>query len=146
MNPFDKINQMKDILKDKAKNINGEDMITQYEHYKEMLNMLNIITEELKTAEYNYEVQNLESESYHTFEELAFSQTHLTDDVILIQAVGVNTDELMSIDMQSLCNVFGELRDSGKIKEDIVIIPPYINVLRARLAAPKSDNSNNNEK
>ena len=143
MNPFDKINQLKDVLRNKAKGVKGEDTISQFEHYKEMLNLLTILSEELKTAEYNYHIENLDEKTYHTFEEMTFTQEHLTDDILLVQPAAI--DSVLDIDMTSLCNVLQELKDSDRIKEDIVVIPPSINVFKAKLALPASEPKSENE-
>lgn len=137
MNPFDKINEMKDVLFQEAQTVKATDTLTYREHYQKMLNMLTIIAESLKSAEYNYVIENLdEEESYHTFEEYTIKSQHLTDDLILIQPVALDTDALNSIDMSSLCDVLAQLKNADRIKEDIVVMPPYVNVLKAKLALP----------
>lgn len=138
MNPFEKINQMKDILKEEAKTVDAKGVITQYEHYSKMLNMLTVLTEELRNAEYNYVIENIDSDETLTFDEMKFKQMTLTDDLILMQPQSDDIESIGMIDMSSLCDTLSELRESGKIENDILIIPPLVNVLKAKLALPKS--------
>lgn len=138
MNPFEKINQMKDILKEEAKTVDAKGVITQYEHYSKMLNMLTVLTEELRNAEYNYVIENIDSDETLTFDEMKFKQMTLTDDLILMQPQSDDIESIGMIDMSLLCDTLSELRESGKIENDILIIPPFVNVLKAKLALPKS--------
>lgn len=139
MNPFERIEEMREVLRTevKSKNIKGSDYITQAEHYKRMMGMLNILEEEMKEAEYNYQVEALDH-TVTTFEELTVLQKQLNEDVIIFQPVG-DMNEISAIDMQSLADVLTKLRDSGQIKENIIVLPPNINTFRAKLATPKED-------
>lgn len=138
MNPFEKIEEMKQILVSEIKtnNIKKTDTITQEEHYKRMINMLNILSEELKTAEYYYQAEKITGE-IKTFDELPVLQKKLNEDIIIFQPVVVG--EFRQSDMHSLADVLKALKDDGQIKENIIILPPDIEVLRAVLATSTED-------
>lgn len=142
MNPFERIKEMKEILKAEVQNngIKGSDVITQAEHYKRMLGMLTILEEEMKDAEYNYEIESIDHE-VRTFGELIVMQRQLNDKVLIFQPV-VTEEELTAVDMQSLADVLRQLKDSGEIKENMILMPPDINIFRARLAQPKEEDFN----
>lgn len=136
MNPFERIEEMKGILKSEIinNNIKGDDVITQKEHYSKMVNMLNVLKEEMKDAEYNYQIESV-NHTIQTFEELSVFQMQLNEDVIIFQPIA-SYDEFTTIDMQSLADVLKHLRDSGQIKENIILLPPNISVFRAKLSQP----------
>lgn len=133
MNPFERIEEMRQTLKSEviSKEIKGSDYISQAHHYQRMMNMLNILEEELKNAEYNYQIKSIDNK-VKTFEELAVLQSQLNEDVIIFQPVA--TEEFTMIDMESLADVLKKLRDDGQIKENIILLPPNINVFRAVLS------------
>ena len=135
MNPFERIEEMRQALKAEIKNnnIKSDDYIKQIEHYKRMVGMLNILEEEMKEAEYNYQIESIDSK-VKVFDELTVLQQELNDNVIIFQPVAVNDVELSAIDMQSLADILTKLRDSGEIKENIILLPPNINVFKAKLA------------
>lgn len=141
MNPFERIEEMRQTLKAEVINngIKGSDCITQAEHYKRMLGMLNILEEEMKDAEYHYQVESV-NHTIKTFEELTVLQRQLNEDVIIFQPV-VAQDEFSAVDMQSLAEVLTRLRDSGQIEENIILLPPNINVFKAVLAKPSEEDS-----
>lgn len=138
MNPFEHINELKQFIMTEVKNagINknylGKD-ISEAEHYKQMLNMLNILENDMAEAEYNYQVESINHE-VKVFNELTVLQKELNEDVIIFQPIAVGETELSAIDMQSLADVLTKLRDSGEIKENILLLPPNINVFKAKLA------------
>ena len=133
MNPFERIEEMRQVLKSEviSKEIKGSDYISQAHHYQRMMNMLNILEEELKNAEYNYQIKSIDNE-VKTFGEFAVLQSQLNEEVIIFQPVA--TEEITMIDMQSLADVLKKLRDDGQIKENIILLPPNINVFRAVLS------------
>jgi hypothetical protein len=145
MNPFERIEEMRQTLKAEVINngIKGSDCITQAEHYKRMIGMLNILEEEMKDAEYHYQVESVDN-TIRTFEELTVLQKELNDDVIIFQPV-VAADEFTAADMQSLADVLTHLRDTGQIKENMILLPPNINVFRAVLAEPSDENSDESD-
>lgn len=105
--------------------------------------MLNILEEEMKDAEYHYQVESVDN-TIRTFEELTVLQKELNDDVIIFQPV-VAADEFTAADMQSLADVLTHLRDTGQIKENMILLPPNINVFRAVLAEPSDENSDESD-
>lgn len=136
MNPFERIEEMKQALKAEIKNndIKATDRISQAEHYNRMIGMLNILEEGMKDAEYHYEVESLKH-TVKVFDELTVLQRQLNEDIIIFQPVGA-MDEISAVDMQSLVDVLQKLRDTEQIKENMIILPPNINIFRARLAKP----------
>lgn len=141
MNPFERINELKQVIFGEIKsaginkNFAGKSM-TEAEHYKRMLNMLNILETEMGEAEYHYEVEALDH-SVMTFEEHTVFQKELNNNVIIFQPINVGEDEISMLDMESLSNILVKLRDSGEIEENIIILPPNVNVFRAKLARPE---------
>lgn len=144
MNPFEKIEEMKQILVSeiKANNIKKTDTITQEEHYKRMMNMLNILSEELKTAEYYYQAEKINGE-IKTFDDFPVLQKSLNDNIIIFQPVVVG--EFRQSDMHSLADVLKALKDDGQIKENIMVLPPDVEVLRAVLATSTEDEEETEE-
>lgn len=142
MSPFEKLNNLKDTLREKAKTEDPNSTITKYEHYKEMLNLLQIIGEELKSAEYNYVIENTANGSYHTFGELTLESVQLTDNLIILKPVAV--EDISTIDMSSMVDVFAKLKEEGRIKEDIILMPPYVDILKAKLVVPGQENNDEN--
>lgn len=134
MTVFEKIAQMSDVLKGQTASVNLDTTLTYREHYAQMINMLSILTEELRNAEYNYVVENLENDTHHTFQELNLSASHLNENIILIQPCPENEMQMQMIDMKSLFDIACKMKKSGIVKEDIIFIPPWVNVLKAKLA------------
>ena len=71
-----------------------------------------------------------------TFDEYIVLQRQLNEDIIIFQPT---TSDISSIDMCSLADILTKLRDSGQVKENIVLLPPDINVFRAKLSRPKDN-------
>lgn len=140
MNPFERIKELKQILKAEivSNGIKESDTITQGEHYRRMVGMLNVLEEELKNAEYCYEVEST-NQTVQTFDELTVFQKDLNEDVIIFQPIATSEEELTAVDMKSLADVLTQLHDNGQIKENILILPPNINVFRAKLAKEKQE-------
>lgn len=143
-NPFDKINEMRDILAQEAASVNPEDTITYHEHFKRMLNMLTILLKDLEDAGYNYVIEDEKEGRYHTFNELTLKSMNLTDDLIVVRPIAVDTMAFDQIDMESLFNVLCKMKNSGKIKEEIIVLPPNVEILRAKLEKPKQENDEEN--
>lgn len=141
MNPFDKINELKLALKQEAstKGVQPTDTISWLEHYQRMLNMLAVIEHELKDADYNYVVSSLDGRKIKTFDKVTIKQEQLTDGLLVFTPLAVDDGELSTIDMNSLYNILVELRNSGKIKEDVMVLPPYVAVFKAKLAKGETD-------
>lgn len=144
MNPFEKIEEMKQILANeiKSNNIKGSDTITQAEHYKRMVNMLNILKEELKTAEYNYQTEMVNG-NIKTFNEFTIVEKQLNDKILIFQPIA--TEDFRAADMQSLSDVLRRLKEDGQIKENIMILPPDVEILRAVLAVPLPEEESEDE-
>lgn len=111
--------------------------ITVKEHYDYIYKMLLLLERDLKDAEYNYQVESL-NHKVKTFEELTVLEKELNDDVIIFQPV-IGEEDITALDMNSLADVLKRLRDDGQIKENILLLPPNINVFRAVLAVPTEE-------
>ncbi len=134
MNPFYYIQEMRETLEAKKKEVEGTPTrLSAEQHYQEMLNMLDILNTEMQEAEYNYEVETIDHK-VTTFGEMTVLQKQLTDDVLIFQPIAIGEAELSAVDMQSLADVLRQMRDNGAIKETMLLLPPNINVFRARLA------------
>lgn len=136
MNPYEYIEEMKESLRKeiKEKDIKPDDCITQKEHYARMTSMLNIIAKELKNAEYNYVVQSVNGKTIHTFDELMVTEKQLNDDVIIFQPIEIEYSTTQS-DMESLAQALTKLRDDGNITANMLLLPPNINIFKAKLAS-----------
>lgn len=145
MNPLERINEMKNLMLSEAKNALSKEnqTITVKEHYDYIYKMLLLLERDLKDAEYNYQVESL-NHKVKTFEELTVLEKELNDDVIIFQPV-VGEDEITALDMNSLADVLKKLRDDGQIKENILLLPPNINVFRAVLAVPSEEDKDEEE-
>lgn len=144
MNPFEKINELKLALQQevKSKDIQPEDKISCMEHYQRMLSLLALVEHELKDADYNYVASTLDNQQVKVFDGVTIKQEELTEGLLIFTPVAVDDGELGSIDMNSLYDILVQLRDSGRITEDIMVLPPYVNVIRAKLALPDSEKDN----
>lgn len=133
MNPFEYINEMRATLEEKKAVATGTSArLSAEQHYQEMINMLDILSIEMQQAEYNYQIKTVD-QKIKTFDEHVVIQKQLTEDVLIFQPVG-SEDEIRTIDMQSLADVLRRLHDSDIIKENMILLPPNVNVFRAVLA------------
>ena len=138
MNTFEYLEEMEQTISKQMKTANPEDKMSIQQHYQEMLNMLSILKIEMEMAEYHYTVESFDNE-VHTFEEFTVLQKQLNDEVILIQPISTGEVELSAIDMESLCDILKRSRDIGLITENIIVLPPNINVFKAKLAKKKTE-------
>lgn len=132
MNPFEYISDMRNHYENKKSEGNLSQKITLEDHYDTILQFLDVLETAMADAEYNYEVQAID-QTIHTLKEMHVLQKHLTDDVLIFQPIAIGEAELSAIDIQSMAEILKQMRDSGKIKEDILIVPPNVNVFRAKL-------------
>lgn len=136
MNAFEYINELKQVvMKNAADPDNQGKTMTYQEHCEGLLNTLNVLEMEMEHAEYNYVVQSVE-QKVTTFDELVVLQKDLTDDVIIFQPIAIGEAELSAIDMKSLADILTQLRDQGVIEQNMILLPPNINVFKAKLATP----------
>lgn len=145
MNPFEKIANMKATLLAEAKSngINLDDTISYREHYQKLLNLLSILELDLQTARYNYAVQRFQNQEIHVFDEMTVSSTQLKDDILLFQPVSNNGHEVTAVDMASLYDVLSQAYESGAIKQNMIVLPPDVNVFFAQLQQPIKEDENN---
>lgn len=144
MNTFDYLDEMIQTIQGKKDAAGDTDRMSAKQHYQEMLNMLDILKTEMEMAEYNYVVESLQNE-VHTFGEYTVLQKNLNDDLILIQPIALGEAELSAVDMQSLCDILKQSRDKGLIKENIIVLPPNINVFKAKLVSPTQSEDEDDE-
>lgn len=138
MNPFEYISDIKKHYENKKQENNVTQTITLEEHYDAILQMLGVLETAMEDAEYNYEVQAINQE-IHTLKEMHVLQKNLNNDVLIFQPIAIGEAELSAIDIQSMADVLRQMRDSGKIQEDILIVPPNINVFRAKLVKKEEE-------
>ena len=141
MNPFEKIDELKLALQQEAatKGVQPEDTISWLEHYQRMLSMLAMVEHELKDAEYNYVTSSLDGSKIKVFDNITIKQEELNSGLLVFTPLAVDGEELGSIDMNSLYDILVQLRDSGKITQDVMVLPPYVAVFKAKLALPGTE-------
>ena len=146
MNPFEYIDELKQTITSNETNPENKDKTLSYkEHCSILINMLNILEHEMEQAEYNYQVTGVNYNQIHVFNELTVMQKELTDEVIIFQPIAVGEAELSAVDMNSLATVLKSLRDNGTITQNMLLLPPNINVFKAILKRPK-EKQNENDK
>lgn len=136
MNTFEYLDEMKKIImeqKEKAVK-EGNKPMTAEEHFDQMYNMLYIIEKEMANAEYVYEAKGVLHEDYITFGEHTVLQKRLTDSLLIFQPM---VSDIEALDMEGIAGVLSDLHEAGRIPEDIILLPPDINILRARLRKPE---------
>ena len=133
MNTFEYLEEMEQAISQRMQEAKPTDRLSAQQHYQEMLNMISILKTEMEMAEYHYVVESVENK-IHTFEEYTVLQKELNDELILVQPIALGETELSAIDMQSLCDILKHSRDAGLITQNIIILPPNINVFKAKLA------------
>lgn len=145
MNPFEYIKELKQVVTANATNPENKDKTISYqEHCNGLMNMLNVLESEMEHAEYNYQVIGINYSDIHTFGELTVMQKELSDEVLIFQPIAVGEAELSAVDMKSLADVLTQLRDNGTINQNILLLPPNINIFKAVLKRPK-DKENESE-
>lgn len=129
MNPFEYINEIREVIKSLP---DGNEIITKQQAYQMILNALDILDTELQDAEYNYAIKAIDGELTR-LDNFTVSYQQLNEDVILIQPVALLQD-LTQTDYDSLREVLEMAHKTGLIKENIIIVPPDINTFTAKLA------------
>ena len=139
MNAFDYIQELKQVIVNNAKDPNNQDkQLTYKEHCSGLYNTLCVIEKELEMAEYNYEIESVNG-NITSIDEMTFMQILLNDEVILFQPVALTEEELTAVDMQSMASVLKRLHDNDIIKENMIILPPNVNIFRAKLSKSTKD-------
>ena len=140
MNPFEYIKELKQVVTANATNPENKDKTISYqEHCSGLMNMLNVLESEMEHAEYNYQVTGVNYDEILTFGELTVMQKELTDEVIIFQPIAVGEAELSAVDMQSLAEVLTQLRNNGTINQNMLLLPPNINIFKAVLKRPEKE-------
>ena len=146
MNPFEYINELKQTITSNATNpVNKDKTLSYQEHCNILINMLNVLEQEMEQAEYNYQVTGVHYDEIHNFNELTVMQKELTDEVIIFQPIAVGEAELSAVDMNSLATVLKSLRDNGTITQNMLLLPPNINVFKAVLKCPEEKQDEDEE-
>ena len=133
MNAFDYIKELKETINTLRNNTEPHRNFTAKEHFDFIDNMLNLLEKEMHNAEYSYRFESAHIRGINNYisnNDFVVTETELTNDIIIFQPVA---EEYTYADMDSLANITRELKDNGKIKEDILILPPGINVIKAVL-------------
>ena len=146
MTAFEKIAEMKETLANeyKSNGIKATQTITMYEHYQRMLNMLSVLNEELKNAEYCYEVV-YKDDKVEAFDDVTVLVHEIGENLLCFQPVITDSGSIYDVDMESLCNTLSTLKEAGEIKEDIMIIPPNVNMIRVRLVTSSIQSSDKDD-
>ena len=140
MNPFEYIKELKQVVTTNATNPDNKDKTISYEeHCSGLMNMLNVLESEMEQAEYNYQVTGVNYQEVITFGELTVMQKELSNEVLIFQPIAVGEAELSAVDMQSLADVLKKLRDNGTITQNMLLLPPNINIFKAVLKQPEKD-------
>ena len=129
MNAFEYIDEIRKVIESST---DGGDVISKQEAYQMVLNVLDMLTTELKDVEYNYAVETVDGEVI-TFDNFTVLHKRLNDNVIIIQPIPMG-EEMVQADYDSLRDVLEAAHQAGQIKENIVILPPGISVFKAKLA------------
>ena len=129
MNAFEYIDEIRKVIESST---DGGDVISKQEAYQMVLNVLDMLTTELKDVEYNYAVETVDGEVI-TFDNFTVLHKRLNDNVIIIQPIPMG-EEMVQADYDSLRDVLEAAPQAGQIKENIVILPPGISVFKAKLA------------
>ncbi len=129
MNAFEYIDEIRNVIESST---DGGDVISKQEAYQMVLNVLDMLTTELKDVEYNYAVETVGGEVI-TFDNFTVLHKRLNDSVIIIQPIPMG-EEMVQADYDSLRDVLEAAHQAGQIKENIVILPPGISVFKAKLA------------
>lgn len=139
MNPFERIKEMKQTLMNEIKDndIKSDDTITYKEHYKRLVGLLNILEKDLENAEYNYQAESING-SIHTFDEFVVLQRDLNDNIIIFQPIA-DSESFSMTDMSSLAEILTKLHESGQIEKNIILLPPNVNVLNAKLVKSSTE-------
>jgi hypothetical protein len=134
MNPFERIEEERKILNQSLESVKDKagTFISIEEHQKTMLNFLNLLEHDLETAEYQYQVESIDAK-VETLSDIMVSLRELEEDLYVFQPVMLNDDNLSMIDMKSLVDTLSAMRESGRIKKDVLFLAPNINVLKAKL-------------
>lgn len=145
MNAYEYIQELKQIVVNNAKDPSNQNkQITYKEHCTGLYNTLCVLEKELGMAEYNYEIETVDGKVM-TFDETIFMEKQLNDEVVIFQPIGLTEEEITAIDMQSMADILRKLHDCDIIKENIVLLPPNVNVFRAKLAKPVDDSIDDND-
>ena len=137
MTPFKQIEEMKDVIEQQKQSCDASATMTMTEHLEAMINFLNVLQASLENAEYRYDVAPIEQEM-HSLKNYHIMRKKLNDDVIIFQPIAIGEAELSAIDMESLSSVLTQLKEAGKVEEDILILPPNVNIFRAKLVEEDS--------
>ncbi len=130
MNPYQKVESLRSSIKKAIRVTKDEDLITKKDMYEMMLTFLDLVEVELKNATYNFNVELLDGEEF-TFKNMDFDRKKLSDDLFIFQPkINNNLD---SLDIESLAEELSRLIEKRMINENVLLVHPDVNVLRAKL-------------
>lgn len=146
MNPFDRIREYRKALLQQIKNtlVKPSDTLTYEQHYTTMMNFLKLLETDLKNTRYEYVVESIgkgpNRAAFNEFNGMTLQAETIGENLILFQPLFADGHDIGGADIDSLADALQALKEAGRIEEDILIIPPGVNVLRARLADPDDPN------
>lgn len=147
MNPFERIEEERKVLNKSLESIEDKQgtFISIEEHQKTMLNFLDLLENDLDTAEYQYEVEAVDSK-IETLGDMTVTLRNLEDGFYIFQPVDITGENnFTAIDMKSLIDTIATMREQDKIKKDVLFLAPNIKMLRAKLAHTSIKEKENNE-
>lgn len=133
MNPLNYIEDIRNALIKECQSSDLSDTITKQEYYDKIIGILDVLNQSMEDAKFNYEVLTVEKKPI-VYEDYTLLKSQLNEDVVIFQPFGFTQDDIDSVDLQSLADILKQLKDNDEIKENIMILPPNVNVFRARLA------------
>lgn len=145
MNPFDRIRDYRAalLLQIKDTMVKPDDSLTYKEHYQVLLNLLKMLETDLQEADYEYVLNRVGSQAgdsaYYEYDGVTMRTIQLNDNLLLFQPLFSEDHEIGVPDMNSLIEALEALKDYGKITQECLVIPPGINVIKARLYDPERE-------
>lgn len=134
MDPFESLKILRQAFIDNTAMHNEEDTMTYKEYKDTVLHMLDVLEHDLGDASYSYVMENINADEIFDIDGYTVTQKQLADGLVVIQPALSDPGDMVMINMESLCDTIVAMKESGRIKEDIIIAPPFVNMFRAKLA------------
>lgn len=131
MNPYERINELRDYLEDIfQKEVEESDSSTVKRLYSLVETGLSLLEKDLSDVEYHFQVKSLK-DKIQVFDNQAFSIAELNEDILIFQPM--DTD-ISAIDLESMSETLSTLVEAGAVNGNILLIPPNVGVLKAKIA------------
>ena len=129
-NPFQKLNEIKDMVKTHSQDKDLDDMISRKDHYKEMYNLITLIEKELADARYQFVFGTLYGEEFSMENDITMTKKELDEDLTVFQPY-LEADNYNS---EEIADALTKYVQQGTIDKNILLLPPEVSILRAKLA------------